>query len=239
MPKHSPKALKAGPGHLQANNEITKKMNVWNNKKWKTITPWDFRWHPMRKISIYSLFVFHFWVTGFFFYRILGSISMEFFPTSTIATVDGCIDLNPQQFRTCRRIGHHLHSAHHSTGNADGISTHREANAQNMFLQVGYLPTAAGQKRNKLKIRDASLKKKTYKTPSLMTLWIWIFFKTTSVVLRVARAFLLSCTALMSCQNSSFSTVKTAQSASHPTDTTFASKLRHRPLGQYPWVVYL
>ena len=37
------------------------------------------------------------------------------------------------------------------------------------------------------------------------------------------RAFLLSCTAFMSCQNSSFSTVKTAQSASQPTDTTFAS----------------
>ena len=72
---------------------------------------------------------------------------MEFFPTSTIATVNGCIDLNPQQFRTCRRIGHHLHSAHHSTGNADGISTHREANAQDMFLQVGYLPTAAGAKK--------------------------------------------------------------------------------------------
>ena len=42
---------------------------------------------------------------------------------STVATVNGCIDLDPQQFRTCRCIGHHLHSADHAAGYADGVLT--------------------------------------------------------------------------------------------------------------------
>lgn len=191
----------------------------------------------MRKISIYSLFVFHFWVTGFFFYRILGSISMEFFPTSTIATVDGCIDLNPQQFRTCRRIGHHLHSAHHSTGNADGISTHREANAQNMFLQVGYLPTAAGQKRNKLKIRDASFKKKTYKTPSLRH-FEFGFFKTTSVVATprlLAELYGLDVLPEFIVLHGQNGTIRLPSNRYH-----LRLKVATSPReGHYPWVVYI
>ena len=40
---------------------------------------------------------------------------------STVATVNGRIDLDPQQFRTCRCIGHHLYSADHTAGYADGV----------------------------------------------------------------------------------------------------------------------
>ena len=67
------------------------------------------------------------------------SVSWGVRHSSTVAAVNGRINLDPQQFRTRRRVGHDLHSADHPRSDRTGVTAHWKTHTENMLLQMRHL----------------------------------------------------------------------------------------------------